>query len=142
MIINGPNLNFLGIREPDVYGKQSLDDLKVLTEKKLLDRGVKLTWVQSNVEGEIVNFLQQAFHEKFDGVVLNPGAYAHTSVAIHDAIKSISLPVVEVHLSNTNQREDFRSTKITAKACVAVLEGLGQSAYTMGVLTLIERKGS
>ncbi len=132
LIINGPNLNMLGVREPEVYGTLSLDDVKKYTEEKLAQT-VKLEWFQSNIEGEIVDRLQKAATQNYRAVIINPGGYAHTSVAIHDAIKILKIPVIEVHLSHVYQRESFRQTLLTAKACLAIMSGLGKDAYWLAV---------
>ena len=132
LIINGPNLNMLGKREPEVYGTLTLSDVQKHTEEKLAG-AAQLEWFQSNVEGEIVTRLQEAASQKYAAVVINPGGYAHTSVAIHDAIKILKIPVIEVHISNVYQRESFRQTLLTAKACVAIMSGLGKDAYWLAV---------
>lgn len=133
LIINGPNLNMLGKREPEVYGALSLDDVRQHTELKLKDTQAKLEWYQTNLEGEIVDRLQKAATQNYKAVVINPGGYAHTSVAIHDAIKILQIPVIEVHLSHVYRREGFRQTLLTAKACMAIMTGLGKDAYWLAV---------
>lgn len=139
LIINGPNLNRLGLREPEVYGDKTLEDIKTWTEEKLKNYKADLTWFQSNVEGEIVSKVHEAIDQNLDFIVINPGGYSHTSVAILDALKQFSNPIVEVHMSNTITREEFRHTKITAKASTIVLEGLGDKAYYFGILTQLEK---
>lgn len=133
LIINGPNLNMLGKREPEVYGTLSLDDVRQHTELKLKDTPAKLEWYQTNLEGEIVDRLQKAATQNYKAVIINPGGYAHTSVAIHDAIKILQIPVIEVHLSHVYRREGFRQTLLTAKACMAIMTGLGKDAYWLAV---------
>lgn len=133
LIINGPNLNMLGKREPEVYGTLTLEDVRKHTEAKLKDEGVKLEWFQSNLEGEIVERIQKAASHNYRAIVINPGGYAHTSVAIHDALKILQIPVIEVHLSQVYRREDFRQTLLTAKACMAIMTGLGKDAYWLAV---------
>lgn len=133
LIINGPNLNMLGKREPEVYGTLSLDDVRKHTEAKLKNEGVNLEWYQTNIEGEIVDRLQKAATQNYKAVIINPGGYAHTSVAIHDAIKILQIPVIEVHLSHVYRREGFRQTLLTAKACMAIMTGLGKDAYWLAV---------
>ncbi len=128
LVINGPNLNMLGTREPAVYGKDSLDDIIRETNEKL-KTSATLDWFQSNLEGEIVSRIQKAFSEKYDALVINPGGYAHTSVAIHDALKILKIPVIEVHLSQVYQREEFRHSLLTAKAATAIISGLGKQVY-------------
>ncbi len=132
LIINGPNLNMLGKREPEVYGTDSLADIAKWTDEKLKGKA-QLEWFQSNVEGEIVSRIQQAHSEKYDALIINPGGYAHTSVAIHDALKILKIPVIEVHLSQVYQREEFRHTLLTAKACSAIMSGLGKQSYYVAI---------
>ena len=136
LIINGPNLNMLGKREPEVYGTESLDDIAKWTEEKVKGKA-QLEWFQSNIEGEIVSRIQRAHSENFDALVINPGAYAHTSVAIHDALKILKIPVIEVHLSQIYKREEFRHTLLTAKACSAIMSGLGKQSYYVAISTQI-----
>lgn len=136
-IINGPNLNLLGKREPDVYGNLSFDEYFMQLQN--LFPAVTLTYFQSNVEGELINELQRVGFE-FDGIVLNPGGYTHTSVAIGDAIAAIKTPVVEVHISNVHAREDFRKiSHVSAKAAGSII-GLGLKGYELAVRWLLERK--
>ncbi|MES2528506.1 MAG: type II 3-dehydroquinate dehydratase [Bdellovibrionota bacterium] len=132
LIINGPNLNMLGKREPEVYGTESLDDIAKWTDEKLKGKA-QLEWFQSNVEGEIVSRIQQAHSENFDALIINPGGYAHTSVAIHDALKILKIPAIEVHLSQVYRREEFRHTLLTAKACSAIMSGLGKQSYYVAI---------
>ena len=136
-IINGPNLNMLGTREPDVYGRETLDDIKNFTEAQLSQR-VNLDWYQSNVEGEIVNRVQKLVSEDYDALVINPGGYAHTSVAIHDAMKILKIPIIEVHLSQVYRREDFRHTLLTAKAATAIMSGFGKQSYYLAISSLLD----
>ncbi len=135
MIINGPNLNMLGQREPEVYGSLSLQEIMKFTEDSLLNQNVQLDWFQSNIEGEIVTKIQELLNSDYNALVINPGAYSHTSVAIFDALSMIKLPIIEVHLSNTHRREEFRQTKLTAKASTIIMEGLGKLAYLTAVKT-------
>ncbi len=137
LIINGPNLNMLGKREPEVYGSDSLEDIKVWTDEKVKSFA-KTTWFQSNIEGEIVSRIQVAHGESFDALVINPGGYAHTSVAIHDALKILKIPVIEVHLSQVYKREEFRHTLLTAKACSAIMSGLGKQSYYIAIQSLVD----
>ncbi len=132
LIINGPNLNMLGKREPEVYGTESLDDITKWTNEKLKGQA-DLEWFQSNLEGEIVSRIQMAHTENFDALVINPGGYAHTSVAIHDALRILKIPVIEVHLSHVYRREEFRHTLLTAKACSAIMTGLGKQSYFVAI---------
>jgi 3-dehydroquinate dehydratase-2 len=132
LIINGPNLNMLGQREPEVYGKDTLDDLMKYTEVKIQGQ-VQLEWYQSNLEGELVTRIQKATSEAYDAVIINPGGYAHTSVAIHDALKILKIPVIEVHLSQVYKREEFRHTLLTAKAATAIMSGFGKQTYYIAI---------
>ena len=135
LIINGPNLNMLGTREPEVYGVLTLQEIIDFTEKNLNKDNVSLEWYQSNIEGEIVTKIQEATTTNYTALIINPGAYAHTSVAIYDALQMIKCPVIEVHISNTHRREDFRQVKLTAKASTIIMEGLGKIAYLTAVKT-------
>lgn len=140
MIINGPNLNLLGTREPSIYGDKSLADIKIYTEntlKKLGFQNIETTWYQSNIEGEIVEKVQSLIGSNYDALVINPAAYSHTSVAILDSLKMLEIPVIEVHLSNTNLRDAYRQTKLTAKSSTIIMEGLGHKAYLIGILSQI-----
>ena len=138
MIINGPNLNLLGTREPEVYGSSSLEDIEATTIKSLAKLGfdsVETVWYQSNIEGEIVEKVQSLINADFEALIINPAAYSHTSVAILDSLKMLEIPVIEVHLSNTNLRDAFRQTKLTAKSSTIIMEGLGPNAYLMGIIS-------
>jgi 3-dehydroquinate dehydratase-2 len=135
LIINGPNLNMLGSREPEIYGSMSLDQIKEYTQNELSNKNCQLDWYQSNIEGEIVDRIQLASIQDFKALVVNPGAYSHTSVAILDALKLIKIPIIEVHLSNTHTREEFRQVKLTAKSSTIVMEGLGKNSYLMAILS-------
>lgn len=137
LIINGPNLNMLGKREPEVYGKDSLEDIRVWTDAKIKNFATT-TWYQSNIEGEIVERIQKAVSEEFDALIINPGGYAHTSVAIHDALKILKIPVIEVHLSQVYKREEFRHTLLTAKAASAIMSGLGKQSYYIAIHSLLD----
>lgn len=132
LIINGPNLNMLGTREPEVYGNETLEQIQKYTEGRVQGL-VTIEWYQSNLEGELVNRIQKAHSEKYDAVIINPGGYAHTSVAIHDALKILKIPVIEVHLSQVYQREEFRHTLLTAKAASAIMSGLGRHSYYIAI---------
>ncbi len=136
LIMNGPNLNLLGVREPGVYGSETMDDC--LADLRQSFPNVELIYYQSNVEGTLIDRLQAAMNEGIDGVVLNAGAYTHTSIALHDAIRSISLPVVEVHISNVHQREEFRRHSMIAPACRGVIAGFGMKSYHLGVAALLD----
>ena len=121
-IINGPNLNLLGVREPEIYGKRAWEDY--LKELRNRYHDVRIDYFQSNLEGEIINMIQEVGFDR-DGIVLNAGAYTHTSIAILDAIKSVSTPTVEVHISNVHQREEFRRHSVISPACMGVICGFG-----------------
>ena len=135
LIINGPNLNFLGIREPDLYGKQDYAALKVFCEKSCADNCFSCEIFQSNHEGAIVDRIQEAYGN-VDGIVINPAAYTHTSVAILDALKAVGIPAVEVHLTDVNSREDFRKISYTGMACIKTFAGFGFDGYRMAIETL------
>ena len=135
LIINGPNINMLGTREPEVYGALTLQEIIDFTEKSLNEENVNLEWYQSNIEGDIVTKIQEATKKNYKALIINPGAYAHTSVAIYDALQMIKYPIIEVHISNTHRREDFRQIKLTAKASTIIMEGLGKIAYLTAVKT-------
>ena len=132
-IINGPNLNFLGIRETGIYGNENYDSLCSYIQEKFRDKNIKIEIFKSNYEGRIIDIIQNAYYEKIDGIVINPGAYTHYSYAIHDAIKSVSIPTVEVHLSDIHKREDFRKISVTAPACVLQIYGKGKEGYVESV---------
>lgn len=137
MVINGPNLNMLGSREPDVYGEKSYADLEAYIEKYAEEAGVEAVVLQSNGEGEIIDYIQYAMGAS-DAIIINPGAYTHYSYAIYDALKSVSLPAVEVHISNIHKREEFRHKSVTAPACIGQICGLGFRGYTLAIDYLIE----
>lgn len=137
LIINGPNLNMLGQREPEVYGAETLDDLQNWTTKKVGPRA-ELEWYQSNIEGEIVSKIQAAHSGGYQALVINPGGYSHTSVAIHDALKILKIPIIEVHLSQVYKREEFRHSLLTAKAATAIMSGLGKQSYYVAILSLLD----
>lgn len=133
LVIHGPNLNLLGKREPEVYGTRTLQELNNLLVAHGKDRGAKVSTFQSNHEGAIIDHLQLAHSEGYDAVIINPGAYSHTSVAIHDAIRSIDVPVVEVHISNIHAREDMRRQSLTAAACTGTIGGFGFDSYLLAI---------
>ena len=139
-VLNGPNLNLLGTREPEVYGSDSLSDIEKFVSEQIKSHSyeeLSLIWFQSNIEGEIVEKVQEAIEKKAFGILINPAAYTHTSVAIHDALKAFKGKKVEVHLSNTNAREEFRKNKITTEAVDACVEGFGKNSYLIGLLGLL-----
>ncbi len=137
LVINGPNLNMLGVREPDVYGKESYADLLALIRGAASDAGVDVEIFQSNNEGAIVDIIQWAYC-KMDGIVINPAAYTHTSIAILDALKAVALPAVEVHLSDVGSREDFRQISYAGKACIKTIIGKGFEGYKEAIEFLKE----
>lgn len=137
MVINGPNLNMVGVREKGIYGTKSFEDICEYIKLEGEKRGHSITLLQSNYEGGIIDFLQQAYFEGYDGVVINPGAYTHYSYAIHDAIKgNTGIPTVEVHLSNVHAREDFRKVSVTAPACIGQMCGYGEKGYLLAIEAL------
>lgn len=136
LILNGPNLNFLGIREPDIYGRESYADLCRVIERHAKERGVTAEIQQTNHEGVLVDLIQSAYG-RFDGIVINPAAYTHTSVALYDAVRAVGIPTVEVHLSDTQNREDFRKVSYIRPACRATVEGKGFAGYLEAMDLLI-----
>ena len=137
LVINGPNLNLLGTREPDIYGSRTYAALARTARTAAAEAGVRLKMVQSNHEGKIVDIIQKAA-KKYDGIVINPAAYTHTSVALMDAIKAVGIPAVEVHLSNIHSREEFRKTSLIAPACIGQISGFGAFSYILGVRALVD----
>ena len=137
-VINGPNLNMLGIREPDKYGSDSYATLTDMLKKKSEERGFELICYQSNHEGDLVDKIQEAYFEKADGIVINPGAYTHTSIALLDALKATKIPTVEVHISKVEEREDFRQISYVRYAAKKTITGLGLKGYTEAVDFLLE----
>lgn len=133
MILNGPNINFLGIREKEIYGKENYEDICNNLKKEGEKLNIDVNIYQSNIEGELINFLQRAYFEKYDGIIMNPGAYTHTSIALYDALKSIEIPTIEVHISNVYKREEFRHKSITAPACIGQICGLGSEGYLLAL---------
>ncbi len=141
LVINGPNLNFLGIREKNIYGDRDYEYLLKMIGEYADRKGVEVSFFQSNHEGAIIDRLQQAYFDKEDGVVINPGAYTHYSYAIHDALKSLEEPVkVEVHISDIQTREDFRKVSVTAPACDHQIYGRGFEGYLDAIDYIIDRK--
>ena len=132
-VINGPNLNMLGIREPDHYGKTSYASLKATLEQHAKDHGYEIVIYQSNHEGDLVDKIQEAYFEGASGIVINPGAYTHTSIAILDAVKATSIPTVEVHISKVEEREDFRQISYIRLAAKKTITGHGINGYTEGI---------
>ena len=140
LVINGPNINMLGIREPGIYGKNTFADLLALIEKTAREEGQDIEQFQSNHEGAIVDKIQDCYG-KVDGIVINPAAYTHTSVAILDALKSVSIPAVEVHISNVDAREAFRQISYPGMYCEKTIKGQGLEGYRQAILYLKEKYG-
>ncbi len=141
MILNGPNLNLLGIREPNIYGAETYADLVNKIEQHAKNIGVETVCYQSNHEGDLVDAIHRAFFEKFDGIVINPGAYTHTSIALLDAVKGTAIPTVEVHISAVEQREDFRQISYIRKACIHTITGQGTNGY-LQAMDFLKNKNS
>ena len=139
-IINGPNLNMLGIREPDKYGSVSYENLLTMLKEHCESKAIEPIFYQSNHEGDLVDKIQEAYFEGADGIVINPGAYTHTSIALLDAVKSVCLPTVEVHISKVEEREDFRQVSYIRSACVKTITGHGINGYIEAIDFLIESK--
>ncbi len=140
LILNGPNLNFLGIREPEIYGKETYQDLVSLIEAHATMRGVSVSFFQSNHEGDLVDAIQKAYFDKVDGIVFNPAAYTHTSIAIADAVKAVGIPTVEVHISDVKKREAFRRTSYVGLVAKASVIGEGLCGYLHAMDILIDSK--
>jgi len=140
LVINGPNINMVGIREPDIYGRQDFKALLALIAETAEEEGLDVECYQSNHEGDLVDKIQEAYGV-FDGIVINPGAYTHTSIAILDALKAVSIPAVEVHLSDISEREEFRHISYAGMACVKTFKGLGFDGYVQALKYLKENHG-
>ena len=140
LVLNGPNINMLGIREPGIYGKQTFQDLLALLEQTAVDTGIEIQQFQSNHEGALVDAIQAAYGH-VDGIVINPAAYTHTSVAILDALKAVSIPAVEVHISNVDAREGFRQISYTGLYCEKTIKGQGIDCYRQAIAYLAEKYG-
>ena len=129
LVLNGPNLNFIGIREPEIYGKETYSDLCNFLNSYANQKNIDIEIKQSNHEGILVDYIQQAYFDKVDGIIINPGAYTHTSIAILDAVKSVNIKCIEVHLSDVTKREDFRQVSYLRSACVKSIMGKGFKGY-------------
>ena len=138
LVINGPNINMLGIREPEIYGSKTYADLVELIKKEAESLGVEVKFFQSNHEGAIVDEIQQAYG-KFDGIVINPAAYTHTSVALLDAVKAVGIPTGEVHISDPDTRDEFRKISYIRQACVATVKGKGFDGYIEAMKILVNK---
>ena len=141
LVINGPNLNMLGIREPDKYGRETYDELLTKIDTHCRKRGIDVEFYQSNHEGALVDRIQQAHFDKTDAIVINPGAYTHTSIALLDAVTSVMIPTAEVHISNVAEREDFRQVSYIRKACCLTVMGHGTDGYLEAIDYLSETIG-
>ena len=137
LVINGPNMNLLGLREPDIYGRQTYADLVAVLQQKAGELGVEISFMQSNHEGDLVDAIQNAWPDT-DGIIINPAAYTHTSVAILDAVKAVGIPTVEVHMSDVKSRDDFRQVSYIRQACIATFMGKGFGSY-LEALELLAR---
>jgi len=138
LILNGPNINLTGLREKSVYGANTYEDLVAEIQQAADELEAEVRFVQSNHEGALIDAIQQAYFDGLDGIVFNPGGYTHTSVALHDAIASVPLPTIEVHMSNVHAREEFRHKSLTASACRGQIVGFGFYGYIMALRALIE----
>jgi 3-dehydroquinate dehydratase II len=141
-VLNGPNLNLLGTREPETYGRAGLADVERLCERTAAQFGLRATCRQSNHEGELVDLIHEAHARKAAGIVFNPGGYSHTSIALHDALKAVNIPTVEVHISNIHARESFRHHSFTAMAAFATLAGFGIDGYRLAISGLAAKIGA
>lgn len=139
LVLNGPNINMLGIREPEIYGRQTYDDLVNLVTEHAVKQGAQVEFYQSNHEGDLVTAIQKAYFNKIDGIIFNPAAYTHTSIAIADAVKAVGIPTVEVHISDVSSREDFRQISYISNAAVATVSGCGLNGYNKALDILLEQ---
>lgn len=138
LVINGPNMNLLGIRQPEIYGNTDYVDLENMITAEAERLGVTVSFFQSNHEGDLVDAIQQAYFDKVDGILINPGAYTHTSIALLDAVKSVGIPAVEVHISDPDAREEFRHVSYIRDACIGSIRGRGVQGYLAGLKLLAE----
>ena len=129
LVINGPNMNMLGVRQPEIYGRTTYEELTAMIQDEAKRLGIKVSCFQSNHEGDLVDVIQQAYYDKIDGIIINPAAYTHTSVALLDAVKAVGIPTVEVHVSDPDTREDFRHISYIRSACAATIRGHGLEGY-------------
>src|SRR5271154_1092103 len=141
LFLNGPNLNLLGEREPEVYGRTTLADIEAQVRERANQLGAEIDFRQSNLEGELVGWIQQA-KKKFDVIVINAAAYTHTSIALRDAIAAIGIPTIEIHLSNIHAREEFRHKSLIAPVCCGQITGFGQKSYILGLEAAVDVKES
>ena len=140
LVINGANINFLGIREKNIYGKETYEDLVNSIKEFSNENNIDVEVFQSNHEGDLVDKIQEAYFNKVDGIVINPGAYTHTSIAILDAVKAVNIPTVEVHISDVSKREEFRQISYVRKACIATVMGEGIKGYIHAIKILLGEK--
>ena len=138
LVINGPKLDLLGVREKNIYGEKSYKELIKLINEKAFELGIEVEIVQSNIEGEIINNIHRVYDENFDGIIINPAAYTHYSIAIYDALKAVCVPSVEVHISNINSREEYRRKSVTAPACIGQICGFGFFGYIMALEAIVK----
>ena len=141
-VLNGPNLNLLGVREPGIYGSESYTDLIARIEAHAKAANISVKCLQSNHEGALVDFIHEGFYEGIDGIVFNPGAYTHTSIALLDALKATKIPCVEVHISDVDAREEFRKTSYIRPACIATISGHGTAGYLEAIDLLLSKEGA
>ena len=139
LVINGPNMNMLGIRQPEIYGKATYEDLKAMIQAEADRLGVEVAFFQSNHEGALVDAIQQAYFDRVDGIIINPAAYTHTSVALLDAVKAVGIPTVEVHVSDPDSREEFRHVSYIRAACIGTIRGHGLSGYLEALHLLCDK---
>lgn len=140
LLLNGPNINMTGLRETGIYGKNTYQDLVNGMQEEAQKLGCSLRVVQSNSEGALIDAIQQAYFDGLDGIIFNPGGYTHTSVALHDAIASVPIPTIEVHMSNVHAREEYRHHSMTASACAGQIVGLGFMGYHLALLALMHKE--
>ncbi len=141
LVLNGPNMNMLGIRQPEIYGRATYEDLVAMLTDEANMLGVEVSFFQSNHEGALVDAIQQAYFDGVDGIIINPAAYTHTSVALLDAVKAVGIPTVEVHVSDPDSREEFRHVSYIRAACVATIRGHGLPGYVEALRLLAEKLG-
>ena len=141
LVLNGPNMNMLGIRQPEIYGRATYEDLVAMLTDEANTLGVEVSFFQSNHEGALVDAIQQAYFDGVDGIIINPAAYTHTSVALLDAVKAVGIPTVEVHVSDPDSREEFRHVSYIRAACVATIRGHGMPGYVEALRLLAEKLG-